>query len=158
VSYGMEYTASIVWVIPEWVLRWSVWAGPFISLFWHASNIVSKSFGIEDLIILKENLNTLQREVVSSFHIKHVIFWCVERCSCQWVESNYITCLKICLKMLIKIKEMRHCISLLLLSWCPTGTTSHPWLLISSSMLVEGQLFGLGLVNMSNKADTDDKR
>jgi hypothetical protein len=30
-----------------------------------------------------------QREVVSSFHIKHVMFWCVELCSCQWVDSNY---------------------------------------------------------------------
>ena len=33
-------------------------------------------------IILKENLNTSQREVVSSFHIKHAMFWCVEDCSC----------------------------------------------------------------------------
>jgi hypothetical protein len=41
-------------------------------------------------IILKENLNTSQREVVSSFHIKHVMFWCVELYSCQWVYSNYI--------------------------------------------------------------------
>ena len=57
-------------------------------------------------IILKENLNTSQREVVSSFHIKHVIFWCVERCSFQCVDSNYINCLNICLTKLIhKIKD-----------------------------------------------------
>jgi hypothetical protein len=29
-------------------------------------------------IILRENMNTSQREVVSSFQIKHVMFWCVE--------------------------------------------------------------------------------
>jgi hypothetical protein len=34
-------------------------------------------------IIVRESLNTSQGEVVSSFQIKHVIFWCVERCSCQ---------------------------------------------------------------------------
>ena len=46
-------------------------------------------------IILRENLNTSQREVVSSFHIKHVMFWCVELCSCQWECSNYINCKQI---------------------------------------------------------------
>jgi len=59
-------------------------------------------------IILKENLNTSQREVVSSFHIKHVIFWCVELCSCQWVYSNYINCLNICLAQLIEMIKARH--------------------------------------------------
>ena len=54
-------------------------------------------------IILKENLNTSQREVVSSFHIKHVIFWCVELSTCQWVDSNYINCLNICLTKLIQM-------------------------------------------------------
>ena len=54
-------------------------------------------------IILIENLNTSQREVVSSFHIKHVIFWCVELCSCQWEHSNYINCLNICLAKLIEM-------------------------------------------------------
>ena len=58
-------------------------------------------------IILKENLNTSQMKVVSSFHIKHVLFWCVELCSCQWVESNYITCLKICLERLIEMIKAR---------------------------------------------------
>jgi hypothetical protein len=59
-------------------------------------------------IILSENLNTSQREVVSSFHIKHVMFWCVERCSCQWVDSNYINCLNICLAKLIEMIKARH--------------------------------------------------
>ena len=59
-------------------------------------------------IILKENLNTSQREVVSSFHIKHVMFWCVELCSCQWVDSNYINCLNICLTKLIEMIKARH--------------------------------------------------
>jgi hypothetical protein len=59
-------------------------------------------------IILKENLNKSQREVVSSFHIKHVIFWCVELCSCQWVDSNYINCLHICLSKLIQMIKARH--------------------------------------------------
>ena len=59
-------------------------------------------------IILKENLNTSQIKVVSSFHIKHVIFWCVERCSCQWVYSNYINCLNICLTKLIQMIKARH--------------------------------------------------
>jgi hypothetical protein len=59
-------------------------------------------------IILKENLNTSQREVVSSFHIKHVIFWCVESCSFQWVDSNYIKCLNICLTKLIQKIKARH--------------------------------------------------
>ena len=59
-------------------------------------------------IILRENLNTSQREVVSSFHIKHVFFWCVERCSCQWVDSNYINCLNICLAKLIEMIKARH--------------------------------------------------
>jgi hypothetical protein len=59
-------------------------------------------------IILRENLNTSQREVVSSFHIKHVMFWCVERCSCQWVDSNYINCLNICLTKLIQMIKARN--------------------------------------------------
>ena len=59
-------------------------------------------------IILKENLNTSQREVVSSFHIKHVMFWCVEGCSCQWVYSNYINCLNICLRKLLENINVRH--------------------------------------------------
>jgi hypothetical protein len=59
-------------------------------------------------IILKENLNTSQREVVSSFHIKHVLFWCVERSSCRWVYSNYITCLNICLAQLTEMIKARH--------------------------------------------------
>jgi hypothetical protein len=59
-------------------------------------------------IILQENLNTSQREVVSSFHIKHVLFWCVELCSCQWVDSNYINCLNICLTKLIQMIKVRH--------------------------------------------------
>jgi hypothetical protein len=54
-------------------------------------------------IILRENLNTSQREVMSSFYIKHVMFWCVELCSCQWVDSNYINCLNICLTKLIEM-------------------------------------------------------
>ena len=59
-------------------------------------------------IILRENLNTSQREVVSSFHIKHVIFWSVKRCSCQWAYSNYINCVNICLTELIeRIKGRR---------------------------------------------------
>jgi hypothetical protein len=59
-------------------------------------------------IILKEKLNTSQREVVSSFHIKQVIFWCVERCSCKWEHSNYINCLNICLANLIEMIKARH--------------------------------------------------
>jgi hypothetical protein len=59
-------------------------------------------------LILKENLNTSQSEVVSSFHIKSVIFWCVERCPCQWVDSNYINCLHICLSKLIQMIKARH--------------------------------------------------
>ena len=59
-------------------------------------------------IILRENLNPSQREVVSSFHIKHVMFWCVERCSCQWVDSNFINCLNICLAKLIEMIKARH--------------------------------------------------
>jgi hypothetical protein len=59
-------------------------------------------------IILRENLNTSQRELVSSFHIKHVIFWCVELCSCQWVYSNYINCMHICLAKLIQMIQARH--------------------------------------------------
>ena len=59
-------------------------------------------------IILRENLNTSQREVVSSFHIKHVMFWCVELCSCQWVDSNYINCLNIFLAQLIEMIKARH--------------------------------------------------
>ena len=59
-------------------------------------------------IILRENLNTSQREVVSSFHIKHVMFWCVELCSCQWVYSNYFNCLNICLTKLIEMIQVRH--------------------------------------------------
>jgi hypothetical protein len=59
-------------------------------------------------IILRENLNTSQREVVSSFHIKHVMFWCVELCSCQWECSNYISCLNICLTKLIEMIKARN--------------------------------------------------
>ena len=59
-------------------------------------------------IILRENLNTSQREVVSSHQIKHVIFWCVELCSCHWVYSNYINCLNICLTKLIQGIKIRH--------------------------------------------------
>jgi hypothetical protein len=59
-------------------------------------------------IILRETLSTSQREVVSSFHIKHVIFWCVELCSCQWVDSNYINCFNICLTKLIEMVKARH--------------------------------------------------
>ena len=59
-------------------------------------------------IILRENLNTSQREVVSSFHIKHVMLWCVERFSCQWVDSNYINCLHKCLAKLIQMIKDRH--------------------------------------------------
>jgi len=59
-------------------------------------------------IILKKNLNASHREAVSSFHIKHVIFWCVELCSCQWVYSNYINCLNICLTKLIQMIQDRH--------------------------------------------------
>ena len=59
-------------------------------------------------IILRENLNTSQREVVSSFHVKHVMFWCVELSSCQWVDSNYINCLNICLTKLMEMTKARH--------------------------------------------------
>jgi hypothetical protein len=59
-------------------------------------------------IILRENLNTSQREVVSSFHIRHVMLWCVERFSCQWVDSNYINCLHKCLAKLIQMIKDRH--------------------------------------------------
>jgi hypothetical protein len=59
-------------------------------------------------IILRESLNTSQREVVSSFHIKHVMFWCVESYSCHWVHSNYINCLNICLTKLIQMIKARH--------------------------------------------------
>jgi len=59
-------------------------------------------------IILRENLNTAQREVVSTFHIKHVLFWCVQLCSCQWVDPNYINCLNICLTKLIEMIKARH--------------------------------------------------
>ena len=59
-------------------------------------------------IILRENLNTSQREVMSSFHIKHVLFWCVELCSCQCVDSNYINCLNICLTKLIEMIKARN--------------------------------------------------
>jgi hypothetical protein len=59
-------------------------------------------------LIIREILNTSQREVVSSFHIKHVMFWCVERCSCQWVDLNYINCLNICLAQLIEMIKARH--------------------------------------------------
>jgi hypothetical protein len=59
-------------------------------------------------IILRENLNMSQREVVCSFHIKHVMFWCVELCSCQWVYSNYINCLNLCLTKLIEKIKARH--------------------------------------------------
>ena len=59
-------------------------------------------------LILKETLNTSQREVVSSFHIKHAMLWCVELCSCQWVYSNYINCLNICLTKLIEMIKTRH--------------------------------------------------
>ena len=59
-------------------------------------------------IIQKENMNTSQREVISSFHIKHVMFWCVELCSCQWVDSHYINCLNICLAQLIQLMKSRH--------------------------------------------------
>jgi hypothetical protein len=58
-------------------------------------------------IILREHLNMSQREVVSSFHIKHVIFWCVELCSCQWAYSNYINCANICLTKLIEMIKGR---------------------------------------------------
>jgi hypothetical protein len=59
-------------------------------------------------IILRESLNTSQREVVSSFHIKHVMFWCVESYSCHWVHSYYINCLNICLTKLIQMIKARH--------------------------------------------------
>ena len=59
-------------------------------------------------IILKEVLNTSQRDVVGSFHLKHVMFWCVELSSCQWVDSNYINCLNICLTKLIEMIKARH--------------------------------------------------
>ena len=58
--------------------------------------------------ILKEIMNTSQREVVSSFHIKHVMFWCVESYSCHWVDSNYINCLDICLAKLMQMINARH--------------------------------------------------
>jgi hypothetical protein len=58
--------------------------------------------------ILKETLKTSQREVVSSFHIKHVMLWCVESYSCHWVGSNYINCLNICLAKLIQKIKDRH--------------------------------------------------
>jgi hypothetical protein len=58
--------------------------------------------------IIKETMNTSQREVVSSFHIKHVMFWCVESYPCQWVDSNYINCLNICLANLIQKIKARH--------------------------------------------------
>jgi hypothetical protein len=45
---------------------------------------------------------------VSSFHVKHVVFWCVELCSRQWVDSNYINCLNICLTKLIQMIKDRH--------------------------------------------------
>jgi len=56
----------------------------------------------------KGKLNTSQREVVSSFHIKQVMFWCAELCSCQWVYSNYINCLNICIAKLIEMIKARH--------------------------------------------------
>ena len=58
--------------------------------------------------ILRETLNTSQREVVSSFQIKHVMFWCVELCACHWVDSYYINCLNICLTKLIQMIKARN--------------------------------------------------
>jgi hypothetical protein len=51
-------------------------------------------------IILKKNMHTSQREVISSFHIKHVMFW--------WVDSHYINCLNLCLAQLIQLMKSRH--------------------------------------------------
>jgi hypothetical protein len=59
-------------------------------------------------IILRENLNTSQREVVSSFHIKHVLCWCVELFSCKWAYSNYINCVNMCLTKLREMIKGRH--------------------------------------------------
>ena len=59
-------------------------------------------------IILKLNLNTSQREVVSSFHIMHVMFWCVELWSFQWEHSNCINCFNLCLTELIQMIKARH--------------------------------------------------
>ena len=53
-------------------------------------------------------MNTSQREVVSSFQIKHLMFWCVELCSRHWVDSNYINCLNICLTKMIEMIKARH--------------------------------------------------
>jgi hypothetical protein len=68
-------------------------------------------------IILRETLNTSQREVVSSFQIKHVMFWCVELCSCHWVDSNYINCLNICLTKLTQMITARHIPHYIIESW-----------------------------------------
>ena len=48
-------------------------------------------------IILRETLKG--SGVVIPYQACYV--WCVELCSCQWVDSNYINCLNICLTKLI---------------------------------------------------------
>jgi ABC-type multidrug transport system fused ATPase/permease subunit len=88
-------------------IQWRISFPGELNLFLDLTDVQTLCYALIK-IILRENLNTSQREVVSSFHIKHVLFWCVERCSCQWVDSNYINCLNICLTKLIEMIKARH--------------------------------------------------
>jgi hypothetical protein len=88
-------------------IQWRIFFPGEQSLFLDLTDVQILCYALVK-IILKEALNTSQREVVSSFHIKHVLFWCVEHCSCQWVDSNYINCLNICLAKLIEMIKARH--------------------------------------------------
>jgi hypothetical protein len=88
-------------------IQWRISFPGETSLLLDLTDVQILCYGLIKLI-LKEAWNTSQREVVSSFHIKHVMFWCVERFSCQWVDSDYINCLNICLTKLIEMIKDRH--------------------------------------------------
>ena len=56
----------------------------------------------------KEKLEYVSKRSGVLVPYKACSIWCVELCSCQWVDSNYINCLNICLTKLIQMIKARH--------------------------------------------------
>ncbi|VDI20988.1 Hypothetical predicted protein [Mytilus galloprovincialis] len=64
-------------------------------------------------IILKDKLRPIltsdNKDILSSYCMKNVVFWCVERESVDWTVSNLVRCLQLCVgKLIFYLQE--HCL------------------------------------------------
>ncbi|CAC5417819.1 unnamed protein product [Mytilus coruscus] len=73
-------------------------------LFQHLNNVQVHCYILLKIILkdkLRPILNSDNKDILSSYCMKNVIFWCVERESVDWTVSNLVCCLQICIRKLI---------------------------------------------------------